>query len=176
MTDPVVPTQPGGAFPPPNAGGPAFPPPNAGAPGFPPPNAGETPGAVPPVVPPQKKTAGKKILSIVGTLLIIVVVAALKFGLGSLFAKDPTGDAKAGDCLAVKSALTETTTEVEAELTECSASDAKFTVLGRVDGVKDTESTACDATFDAKLKEGESGYVIGSEESGGYLLCLKDNG
>src|SRR5688572_97233 len=149
MTDPAVPTQP--------AGGQAFPPPNAGTPGFPPPNSGEVPGAVPPVVPPKKKSVGKKILGLLGGLLIIVVVVALKTGLGNMLREDPTGDAKAGNCLAIKSGLSDTATEVEAEVTECSATDAKFTVLGRVDGVSDVYSTACDPTFDAKLKEGEEG-------------------
>jgi hypothetical protein len=188
MTDPVVPAQPGGqyppnaggpAFPPPNAGAPGFPPPNAGAPGFPPPNAG-APGFPPPgqgeipapVQPeaPKKKGWMKRALGIVVT---VVVVVAIKSFLGGALAGDPTGDAKAGDCIAIKNAMTETASQVEAEVTECSAGDAKYTVLGRVDGVKDVNSTACDATFDTQLKEGEEGYVISSDESGGYLLCLK---
>ncbi|WP_328465241.1 hypothetical protein OHA21_43065 [Actinoplanes sp. NBC_00393] len=128
-----------------------------------------------PADPPKKKTVGKRILGLLGGLLIIVVVVALKTGLGAVLRPDPTGDAKAGDCLAIKSDLGEAATEVEAEVTECSASDAKFTVLGRVDGVSDVYSTACDPTFDAKLKEGEEGSVIGSKEGDGYLLCLKTN-
>lgn len=157
MTDPVVPTEP------------------AGGQAFPPPNSGEGPVPVAPVEPPKKKSVGRKVLGIVGGLLIIVVIAVLKGGLGSVLAGDPTADAKAGDCIAIKSELGEATTEVEAEVTECSASDAKYTVLGRVDGVKDMD-TGCNATFDAKLKEGEEGSVISNQDGKGYLLCLKANG
>lgn len=159
MTDPVVPTQP------------------AGGQAFPPPNSGEAPVPVQPVDPPKKKSSfGKKLLGILGGLLVIVVIGVLKGGFGSMLAGDPTGDAKAGDCLAIKSDMGETASRVEAELTGCSSADAKYTVLGRVDGVKDVQSKACDQTFDAKLEEGEEGYVIASEEGKGYLLCLKGNG
>ncbi|GLY01086.1 hypothetical protein [Actinoplanes sp. NBRC 101535] len=156
-------------FPPPNAGAPGFPPPNAGAPGFP--AAGE---AVPPPVPP-KKSFGKKVLGVLGTLVIIVVVIGLKTGLASMFRSDPTEDAKAGDCISVGDSLGAAASEVEAKIVECSSADAAYTMLDRVEGVSDVNSTACDAAFEAKLKEGEAGAVIASEEGKGYLLCLKAN-
>ncbi|MEU4421912.1 hypothetical protein AB0F81_14910 [Actinoplanes sp. NPDC024001] len=147
MTDPVVPTQPATA---------------------------ETSEPAAPETPARKKPVGK-VLGILGGLLIIVVIAALTTGLGNVLRPDPTGDAKAGDCLAITSAMGEKESEVKAELAECSAADAKYAVVGRVDGVQDVKSTACDATFDAKLEDGEEGYVVASPESGGYLLCLKAN-
>ncbi|MEU8656712.1 LppU/SCO3897 family protein [Actinoplanes philippinensis] len=196
MTDPVVPPSSGGQFPPPNAGpqgfpppnaggqfpppnagAPGFPPPNAGAPGFPPPNAG-APGAPAPFPGTEgkpKKGFAKKALGFLGTIVIIVIVAAIKFGIGSALSEDPTKDAKAGDCIGVSQEVKETTTEVEAKIVECSSSDAKYTVLGRVEGIKDENSKACDDIINNGLKEGEEGAVIASQEDKGYLLCLKVN-
>ena len=172
MTDPVVPTQTGGTFPS-QAGGASQPP------AFPP--AGEQPAAFPvagPVQPrtePKKKSGvKKKLLSVLGAILIFVIIAAIKGGLGSLLAKDPTGDAKAGSCIQIKSDLSDAAKEVDAETEDCTSADAKFTVLDRVRGVSDVNGTGCDAIFEAKLKEGQQGYVIGSTEGDGYLLCLTD--
>jgi hypothetical protein len=165
-------------FPPPNAGAPGFPPPNPGAPGFPPPNAG-APGFPPPAPFPgsEGKQKGKtgKVLGILGTIVIIIIIAAIKFGIGTVLSEDPTKDAKAGDCLGVSQEVKETTTEVEAKVVECSSSDAKYTVLGRVEGIKDENSPACDEIINNGLKEGEEGAVIASQEDKGYLLCLKVN-
>ncbi|MFC4070822.1 DUF3824 domain-containing protein [Actinoplanes subglobosus] len=188
MTDPVVPPNTGGQFPPPNAGpqgfpppntGGQFPPPNAGAPGFPPPNAG-APGFPPSAPAPFPGSEGKpkgkfakKALSILGTIVIVGIIAAIKFGIGSALSEDPTKDAKAGDCIGVSQEVKETTTEVEAKIVECSSSDAKYSVLGRVEGIKDEESPACDDIINTGLKEGEEGAVIASQEGDGYLLCLK---
>lgn len=188
MTDPVVPVQPGGpAFPPP-AGAPGYPPSHPGAPGQPqghpgvpghpqgntgaPPFPPAQPGGEFPAAQPEtpKKGWARRILGIAVTILVVVLV---KTFLGSLISGDPTGDAKAGDCIAIKNQMSETATQVEAEMAECSSADAKYTVLGRVDGVTNLQSTACDATFNAQLKEGEEGYVISSDKGDGYLLCLK---
>jgi hypothetical protein len=178
MTDPVVPPSSGGQYPPPNAGPQGYPPPNTGG-QFPPPNAG-APGFPPAPFPgtPEGKPKGKfakKALSIVGTIVIVIVIAAIKFGIGSALSEDPTKDAKAGDCLGVSQEVKETTTEVDAKVVECSSSDAKYTVLGRVEGIKDENSPACNDTFDKGLKEGEKGAVIASSEGKGYLLCVKVN-
>jgi hypothetical protein len=154
-----------------------FPPPPAGGPGFPPPAGGPFPGGQFPGAPepkPKKKFLGKA-LGILGTLAIIAIVALFKIGIGGALAGDPTKDAKAGDCIGIKSQMSEAATEVEAEMVECTSADAKYTVLGRVEGIKDINSPACDATFDEKLKEGEEGYAIASQEGAGYLLCLKSN-
>lgn len=208
MTDPVVPPQAGGPFPPhgapsypPPAGGQGFPaqgfpaqgyppqgptpqgfpppppgaqfPPPAGGPGFPPPPAGAPfPGA--PEAKPKKKFFAKA-LGILGTLVVIAIIAVIKIGIGGALAEDATKDAKIGDCIGVKSELKETATEIKAEMADCSSADAKYTVLGRVEGVKDVNSPACNATFDEKLKEGEEGFVIASADGAGYLLCLKTN-
>ncbi|MEV4276977.1 DUF3824 domain-containing protein [Actinoplanes xinjiangensis] len=198
MTDPVVPPSPGGQFPPPNAGpqgypppysggqfpppnagAPGFPPPNAGAPGFPPPNAG-APGFPPPAPFPgtegkPKSKVGRKILGVLGAVVVGVIFVLIKAGIGDALSEDPTKDAKAGDCLGISQEVKETTTEVDAKIVDCTASDAKYTVLGRVEGIKDENSTACDDIINTGLKEGETGAVIASQEDKGYLLCLKVN-
>jgi hypothetical protein len=187
MTDPVVPPSSGGQFPPPNAGpqgypppnaGGQFPPPNAGAPGFPPPNAGD-PGFPPPPFPgtevKQKSKLGRKILGIVGAIIVGVIFLFIKIGIRDAVTEDPTKDAKAGSCIGVSQEVKETTTQVDAEIVDCSSSDAKYTVLGRVEGIKDENSPACDDIINNGLKEGEEGAVIASQEGAGYLLCLKVN-
>ncbi|MEU4693374.1 hypothetical protein [Actinoplanes sp. NPDC023714] len=137
---------------------------------------GEAPAFPPAPAPePEKKKKGKKALGIVGAIAIFLIIAVVKGGLGALLAKDPTAEAKAGDCISVDDNLGEQASDVKAKIVECSASDAKFTVLGRVDKVTDVNSTACDKTFEEKLAEGGEGAVIASEEGDGYLLCLKAN-
>lgn len=193
MSNPVDPTHGGQAFPPPNAGAPgAYPPPGAagtpGAPGaYPPPNAG-TPGAYPPpgaagfpppspVEPtqPKKKSGGKKVLSVLGVILVIIVVAGLKIGLRSALSSDPTKDAKVGDCISVSEKLSDKETETEADIVKCSDSKAKFVVVGKVPGVDDVNSTACDTFF----TEADKDPAILSSPTGAddkYLLCVKANG
>jgi hypothetical protein len=188
MTDPVVPPSPGGAVPPPDAGpqgfppphaGGQFPPPNAGAPGFPPPNPG-APGFPPPAPQPFPGTEGKskgkgarKALGILGAVAVGVIFLLIKVGIGNALSEDKTADAKAGDCIGVSQEVKETSTQVEAEVVECSTSDAKYSVLGRVEGIKDENSPACNEIINTGLKEGEAGAVIASQEGDGYLLCLK---
>ncbi|BEL09838.1 hypothetical protein Q0Z83_080290 [Actinoplanes sichuanensis] len=205
MTDPVVPPSSGGQFPPPNAGSQGYPPPNAGgqfpppnagapgfpppagapgfpppagAPGFPPPNAG-APGFPPPPFPgtegKKKSKLGRKILGIVGAIIVAVIFIFIKVGIRDVLTEDPTKDAKAGSCLGVSQEVKETTTQVDAEIVDCSSADAKYTVLGRVEGIKDENSPACDDIINNGLKEGEAGAVIASQEGAGYLLCLKVN-
>ncbi|GIF43342.1 LppU/SCO3897 family protein [Actinoplanes xinjiangensis] len=166
-------------FPPPHAGAQGFPPPNAGAPGFPPPNSG-APGFPPPAPFPgtegkPKSKTGRKILGVVGAVVVGVIFVVIKVGIGDALSEDPTKDAKAGDCLGISQEVKETTTEVDAKIVDCTASDAKYTVLGRVEGIKDENSPACDDIINTGLKEGEEGAVIASQEDKGYLLCLKVN-
>jgi hypothetical protein len=190
MSNPVEPAQygagepnPGGqAFPPPNAGGAAYPPPNAGAPGepgaYPAPGAYPPPGAAgfpPPAGPPAKSGGGvgKKILSILGVIAIAVVIGLVKFGVLSAFGGgDPTKDAKPGDCISVTEKLSDKETETEADIVDCGDSKAKFVVVGKVAGVDDVNSTACDTYF----TEADKDPAILSNPKGAkdkYLLCVK---
>ncbi|MEU5904412.1 hypothetical protein ABZ780_08550 [Micromonospora sp. NPDC047467] len=138
----------------------------------PPQPAVETPS---PVEPEAKKSGAKKALGIIGTILVIVVIAGLKFGIGSYLNKDETADAKAGDCIAELPEVTGTEQEEVsgAKVVECTSTDAAYNVVGRVDGQTAAQAkadTACSEFF----KEDEMGYVFSSIASGktGYVLCL----
>jgi hypothetical protein len=169
MTDPVAPPSPGGQFPPPNAGPQGFPPPPNADGQFPP------PAPFPGTESKPKGTFLRKALGILGAVVVGVIFLVIKIGIGDALSEDPTKDAKAGDCLGVSQQVTDSTTQVDAEVVECSSSDAKYTVVGRVEGVKDALSTACDDIINSSLKEGEEGAVIASQEGDGYLLCVKVN-
>ncbi|WP_203762165.1 LppU/SCO3897 family protein, partial [Paractinoplanes deccanensis] len=162
--------QPGEAgYTPPAGAQPGFPPPNAG--GFPPPGGGEAPQGFG-TFPQEKKKggAGKLVLRIGGAILVALVIAGLKFGIGSALFGDKAKDAKAGDCISSgKEVKAEGTTETDADVVDCTSADAKFTVVARVDGESNPDSKSCDKYF----KEGEEFYVFGSTSGSGYLLCLR---
>ncbi|MFF5177497.1 hypothetical protein ACFY2Q_05660 [Micromonospora sp. NPDC000316] len=132
-----------------------------------------------PVEPEAKKSGAKKALGIIGTILVVVVIAGLKFGvasaIGNFMNKDETADAKAGDCIAELPEVTGTEQEEVsgAKVVECTSTDAAYNVVGRVD-----DQTAAQAKADTMcsefFKEVEQGYVYSSIASGktGYVLCL----
>ncbi len=105
-------------------------------------------------------------------IAVIIVVAGLKFGLRSALSSDPTADAKVGDCISVSEKLSDKETETEADIVDCSDSKAKFVVVGKVPGVDDVNSTACNSFF----TEADKDAAILSSPSGAsdkYLLCVK---
>jgi hypothetical protein len=192
-----VPPAPGQGYPPPQGGAPGFPPPNAGGQGFPPaggqgfppagghgfpPPQGGAPGfppapgaaAFPPagMPPAPKKSGGKKALSILGVIAVGLVIFGLKFGLRSALDSDATEKAKVGDCISVSEELKDEATETKADLVKCTDSDAKFVVVGRVDGTDDVNGTACDKFF----KDTDKDPAILSSPPGvdkKYVLCVK---
>jgi hypothetical protein len=150
-----------------------YPPPlgQPGQPGFPPPG-GEAPPAFGGFPEEKKKGgAGKVVLRIGAAIVVALVIAGLKFGIASaIFGGDDAKDAKAGDCIASgKQVKDEGTTKTDADVVDCTSSDAKFTVVARVDGESSPDSKSCDKFF----KEGEEFYVFGSTSGDGYLLCLR---
>ena len=196
MTSSVPPPlpQPGGAVPPPDhaavppwRGHPGAVPPGpgyAGGEGAVPPGRGYTGGGpVPPgpgyaggegAVPPAKKSGLGKAGGIVGVIAVAVVIGLLKFGVFTVvreaFFGDKAKDAAVGDCIkADKEVAVDAETEAGATVVDCGSSEAAFTVAGRVDGVTDTKSTACDKFFAEK----EEFFVYSSTSGGGYLLCLR---
>ena len=100
-----------------------------------------------------------------------LVVAIVIFGLKSAFlGGNDAEEAKAGDCIASdKEVSEEETTRTGARVVDCASDEAKFTVVARVDGESNVESKSCDKFF----KDNEEFFVYGSQNSGGYLLCLR---
>ncbi|MFG3703858.1 hypothetical protein ACGF7U_03850 [Micromonospora sp. NPDC047670] len=146
------------------------------------PDAAQPPSAVqapPPAEPEAKKSGSKKALGIVGAIVAFLVIAGLKFGVGSAIGnfldKDETADAKVGDCIAELPEVTGTKEEKVdgAKVVECTSTDAVYNVVGRVDGQTETQARSGEAC-EQYIKEDQDGYVFYSIEPGkkGYLLCL----
>ena len=145
------------------------------------PDASQPPSAVqaPPPAEPAKKSGSKKLLGILGAIVVFLVVAGLKFGIGSVignfFNKDETAEAKAGDCIAELPEVTGTKEETVdgAKVVECTSTDAVYNVVGRVDGQTQAQARSGEAC-EPYIKEDQEGYVYYSIEPGktGYLLCL----
>ncbi|WP_410809781.1 hypothetical protein [Micromonospora sp. 067-2] len=133
----------------------------------------------PPAEPEDKKSGAKKALGIIGAIVVFLVIAGLKFGIGSAIGnylnKDETADAKAGDCIAEMPEITGNEEEKVdgAKVVECTSTDAAYNVIGRLDGQTEAQAKATTAC-DQFLKEGEEGYAFYSIKPGktGYLLCL----
>ncbi|MGC4851753.1 LppU/SCO3897 family protein [Micromonospora sp. DT15] len=129
--------------------------------------------------PKAEKSGAKKVLGIVGAILVVVVIAGLKFGvasaIGNFFNKDATADAKTGDCIAELPEVTGTEQEEVdgAKVVACTSTDAAYNVVGRVDGQSEAQAKA-DTTCTQFFKEGQEGYIFSSIEPGktGYVLCL----
>lgn len=154
----------------------APPPPQAGAPV--PPQLGDGQVSPPPAAPEKKSGAGKKVLSILGAIVIAIVVAGLKFGIATaLFGdKDKAAEAKVGDCIAnlpdVKEGEEKKASNVK--VVECGATEAAFSVVGRLENKTQAEASTtkeCDQYF----KEGDAYSIYYSIPTGGkgYVLCLK---
>lgn len=146
------------------------------------PDAAQPPSAVqapPPAEPEAKKSGSKKALGIVGAIVAFLVIAGLKFGVGSAIGnfldKDETADAKVGDCIAELPEVTGTKEEKVdgAKVVECTSTNAVYNVVGRVDGQTETQARSGEAC-EQYIKEDQDGYVFYSIEPGkkGYLLCL----
>ncbi|WP_442934526.1 LppU/SCO3897 family protein [Micromonospora sp. CPCC 205546] len=145
-------------------------------------DAAQPPSAVqapPPAEPQAEKSGSKKLLGIVGAIVVFLVVAGLKFGIGSaignFFNKDETAEAKVGDCIAELPEVTGTKEEKVdgAKVVECTSTDAAYNVVGRVDGQTQEQARSPEACG-PYIKEGQEGYLFYSIEPGktGYLLCL----
>jgi hypothetical protein len=117
----------------------------------------------------EKKKGGFRRLALrIGGLILILVIGLV---VRDAFFGDKAKDAKAGDCIASdKDVSKDETTKTGAKVVDCSSSEAKFTVVAKVDGETDVNSKSCDKFF----KANEEFYVYSSANgSKGYLLCLK---
>ncbi|WP_309244411.1 LppU/SCO3897 family protein [Micromonospora parastrephiae] len=132
-----------------------------------------------PAEPEAKNSGAKKALGIIGAIVVFLVIAGLKFGIGSAIGnylnKDETADAKAGDCIAELPEITGTKEEKVdgAKVVSCTSTDAAYNVVGRVDGQTEAQAKA-PTSCEQYLKQGEEGYVFYNIEPGktGYVLCL----
>jgi hypothetical protein len=159
VTNPVAP--------PPSFGGDVPPPADQGA--YPP------PGAVPPATEgfgaaaaEKKSGIGKKVLSILGIIIVGAVIWGVKFGIGSFFAeKDPTADAKVGTCLNNEADPKKTA------IVDCAGATAAFTVVGKVPDVTE-KAFAADNDFATckPFATAENSLWSGTKGSNGYVLCL----
>jgi hypothetical protein len=144
-------------------------PPGQVAPGSPPPEGTPGPDGAAAAPPPVKRRSpvGKLLLRVGLALAVGIAGVAVK---NTLFG-DKAKDAAVGNCIAASGNVTSATaeTETDAKVVDCGAADAAFTVVGRVDGQTDVNSTACDTYF----TDGEEFAVYASTAGGGYLLCLK---
>jgi hypothetical protein len=138
-------------------------------PGYPPPAPPQQGIGDSPVVPepPKKKSVAGRILLRIGLTVVVLIIGLV---VKDTFFGDKAKDAAVGDCIASSKTVTGTdSTEAEAKVVACGSGDAAFTVVGRVNGETDTNSKSCDKYF----KEKEEFYVYSSTASGGYLLCLR---
>lgn len=137
------------------------------------------PQAGAPAPEPARKSGRKKVLGIVGAIVAFLVVAGLKFGLGTVLGgTDETAEAKAGDCIGELSTIS--SDEMEAvdggKVVDCASAEARYKVVGRVEDQTEAQAEsgeACDQFF----QENEEYYILSTITPGktGYLLCLTDN-
>lgn len=169
MSDPTTPPPPAQPF----GGQPAQP--YGGQPGQPFGAAPQPEGQLPQygAMPPQKKSgAGKKVLSILGTLVVVLVVIGLKLGLGGAFDKDETAETKVGDCIGALPQMAEgETKEADAEVVKCDDASAQYSVVGRVENL--TEAKAQSDSVCTPYKEAEASYLVTKDGKKYYVLCLK---
>ncbi len=124
----------------------------AGQPGFPPPGA--------PVPPPSRSNGfKKKLLSIVGVIVVALAIGGVKWYLGQSDAETTA----VGDCMHNEG------TQISPDLktVDCSSSDAEFEVVEKFDNTSD--DSKCKAVKEATI----SYYQTGSS-SHQVVLCLKE--
>lgn len=116
-----------------------------------------------PVLPPAPaKRGGKKMVRLIGTVIVGIVVIALKFGLGWFGSETDAETTSVGSCMHNDG------TDSKADLNEvdCSSNDAQYKVVKKFDGTSD--DTKCKDVTDAPIAYIQSG--------GGHdvVLCLKE--
>jgi hypothetical protein len=167
VTNPVAP-------PPPVSGGDVPPQPD-GQGAYPPPGAYPAPGTVPPATEgfgeaPKKSGVSKKLLKVLGVVVVGLVVLGLKFGLAGLLSeKDKLEDAKAGSC------LTNNADPKKIDIIDCADAKAAHKVVARVPNVSE-KTFAADTDFAtcSSYKTAENSLWGGREGSDdGYVLCLE---
>jgi hypothetical protein len=129
---------------------------------------------VAPAEPEKKGGIGKWIAAVVGVIIVIVIVAIVRFGLGAI--KDfltGAGPAKAvvGDC------ITESQDPNAMKIVDCTKPEAAFKVAGVVeDKTKAEAETSCEPypTAESYLFQWE-GTETATDTTKGRVLCLEPN-
>ena len=117
--------------------------------------------------PAKSSPVGKIILAVVVALAAILAVILAATG---AFGGDKTKDAAIGDCLASSTEVAvDQQKDAQAEIVDCGASEAAYTVVGRIEGGTAANNAQCQKYF----KEGERYFAYSSTGGDGYLLCLR---
>jgi hypothetical protein len=134
------------------------------------PAAPEEFGGVPAEKP--KKSIRGVVLGVVGVIVVVIVVGVIMLAVGG-GNNDKAEKAKVGDCVAALGKVSDQAgqnSQTAAKVVNCTANDAAYKVIGRVNGQTDTASKACDQYFtDAKADY----FIYASTSGDGYLLCLQ---
>jgi hypothetical protein len=127
-------------------------------------------GEVPPEKP--KRSIRRVVLSAVGIIAVVIIGGVIMLAVGG-GNNDKAQKAKVGDCVAALGKVSDQegqNSQTAAKVVNCTANDAAFKVIGRVNGKADTDSKACDQYFtDAKADY----FIYASTSGDGYLLCLR---
>ncbi|MFE1909810.1 LppU/SCO3897 family protein [Streptomyces anandii] len=119
-------------------------------------------GAPVPPPPAPAKRGGKKALRIVGSIVVLIIVAGVKFGIGWWASETDAETTSVGSCMHNDG------TDTHADLNEvdCSSGKAQYKVVQKFDG--STDENKCRAVSDATIS-----YV---QTGGGHdvVLCLKE--
>jgi len=130
-----------------------------------------TPGT--PAEPEKKRGIGKWIATIVGVIVVIAIVAVVRFGFKEItaFLTGDTTKAKVGDC------ITETPNANDMKIVDCTKPEAAFKVAGVVDNKTKAEAeTSCEPfpTAESYLFQWE-GTSEATDTTKGQVLCLEPN-
>jgi hypothetical protein len=130
-----------------------------------------TPAA--PAEPEKKRRIGKWIATILGVIIVIAIVAVVRFGLGEItaFLTGDTTKAKVGDC------ITENANANDMKIVDCTKPEAAFKVAGVVDDKTQAEAeTSCEPfpTAESYLFQWE-GSEQPKDDTKGQVLCLEPN-
>ncbi|MFF9406054.1 hypothetical protein ACF1B0_11045 [Streptomyces anandii] len=119
-------------------------------------------GAPVPPPPAPAKSGSKKVLRIVGSIVVLIIVAGVKFGIGWWSSETDAETTSVGACMHNDG------TDTNADLNEvdCSSSKAQYKVVQKFDG--STDENKCKDVSDATISYVQSG--------GGHdvVLCLKE--
>ena len=122
--------------------------------------------AAPPVQPGPPVPPAKPKRRFTGLIVLIVLVVVIG-GLAWFFNRDAALNANIGDCL-------HQTGPNELKIVKCDSADANFTVLGKVSGKEQIESTISITSVCDQWKDTTTTYWQGKQGEKGDVLCLKE--